>query len=217
MNEHLDDATQLSDATRLSDNTNMSEPDATRISTAPHDGMQTVHPEGNTPAWASASSPSSSKPMVRPSLPQRPGTSGAKAANAAKDVKAAKTPGSPATGHGPNTAKTKETAEPAKTAAPVTAPAGHQAHATKTTNTATQGTGAAKPDRSGTSRLSSIDSGLLPEPTDEIRDFSDPFNALVRNISKVVGGKSMPIKECVSALLVGGHVLLEDNPGTGKT
>ncbi|OZG60810.1 MULTISPECIES: MoxR family ATPase [Bifidobacterium] len=217
MNEHLDDATQLSDATRLSDNTNMSEPDATRISTAPHDGVQTVHPEGNTPAWASASSSSPSKPMVRPSLPQRPGTSGAKATNAAKDVKAAKTPGSPATGHGPNTAKTVKTTGPAKTAAPVTVSTGSQAHAAKTANAATRGSGAAKPDRSGTSRPSPIDSGLLPEPTDEIRDFRDSFNALVGNISKVVVGKTMPIKECVTALLVGGHVLLEDNPGTGKT
>ena len=155
--------------------------------------------------------------MVRPSLPQRPGTSGAKAANAVKDVKANKTPGSPTTGHGTNTAKTVKTTETAKTAAPVKASAGHQAHATKTTNTATRGTGAAKPDQSGTSRPSSIDSGLLPEPTDDIRDFRDSFNALVGNISKVVVGKTMPIKECVTALLVGGHVLLEDNPGTGKT
>ena len=30
-------------------------------------------------------------------------------------------------------------------------------------------------------------------------------------------GKAHPIRLCLTALLVGGHVLLEDNPGTGKT
>ena len=37
------------------------------------------------------------------------------------------------------------------------------------------------------------------------------------NVSKVIKGKSREIKLVASALLAGGHVLLEDVPGTGKT
>ena len=44
-----------------------------------------------------------------------------------------------------------------------------------------------------------------------------PDNALVENVSKVVVGKDGPIRQCITAMVVGGHVLLEDNPGTGKT
>ena len=63
----------------------------------------------------------------------------------------------------------------------------------------------------------SLNSGLLPQPTAQVRDFQQSFNALVENVSKVVIGKTIPIKQCVTALMVGGHILLEDNPGTGKT
>ncbi|NMM98822.1 AAA family ATPase [Bifidobacterium olomucense] len=64
---------------------------------------------------------------------------------------------------------------------------------------------------------SNINSGLLPQPTAEVQEFQRSFTALVENISQVVIGKAAPIKQCVTALMVGGHVLLEDNPGTGKT
>jgi len=37
------------------------------------------------------------------------------------------------------------------------------------------------------------------------------------NISKVIIGKAIEINLILSALLSGGHVLIEDNPGTGKT
>lgn len=40
---------------------------------------------------------------------------------------------------------------------------------------------------------------------------------LVTNISKVIRGKDSEIKLVCAALLAGGHVLLEDVPGTGKT
>ncbi|KFI93974.1 ATPase [Bifidobacterium saguini DSM 23967] len=59
--------------------------------------------------------------------------------------------------------------------------------------------------------------GLLTQPTAAIQAFQRSFNDLVNNISTVVIGKTIPIKQCVTALMVGGHVLLEDNPGTGKT
>lgn len=51
----------------------------------------------------------------------------------------------------------------------------------------------------------------------DIVEFHDKFNALVENVSKVVVGKDGPIRQCITAMVVGGHVLLEDNPGTGKT
>ncbi len=40
---------------------------------------------------------------------------------------------------------------------------------------------------------------------------------LVKNISTVINGKDSEIRLVVCALLAGGHVLLEDVPGTGKT
>ena len=40
---------------------------------------------------------------------------------------------------------------------------------------------------------------------------------LVDNISTVLMGKDQSIRQVVTALVAGGHVLLEDNPGTGKT
>lgn len=41
--------------------------------------------------------------------------------------------------------------------------------------------------------------------------------ALVENVSRVVLGKDGPIRTVVAALLAGGHVLIEDVPGVGKT
>ncbi|WP_289098223.1 MoxR family ATPase [uncultured Bifidobacterium sp.] len=52
---------------------------------------------------------------------------------------------------------------------------------------------------------------------DEITDFRRHFSAIVDNVSQAVVGKETPICQCVTALVAGGHVLLEDNPGTGKT
>ena len=43
------------------------------------------------------------------------------------------------------------------------------------------------------------------------------FGQIVDRIGEVVKGKSGEIGIVVQALLAGGHVLLEDNPGTGKT
>ena len=37
------------------------------------------------------------------------------------------------------------------------------------------------------------------------------------NISRVIIGKEEVIRQMIAALLAGGHVLLEDTPGTGKT
>ncbi len=40
---------------------------------------------------------------------------------------------------------------------------------------------------------------------------------LVDNIEKVIRGKRKQIEMVVTCLLAGGHILMEDNPGTGKT
>ncbi|MCL2204472.1 MAG: MoxR family ATPase [Defluviitaleaceae bacterium] len=43
------------------------------------------------------------------------------------------------------------------------------------------------------------------------------MEAIVRNVEKVILGKTLEIKLVLAAFLAGGHVLLEDVPGTGKT
>ena len=40
---------------------------------------------------------------------------------------------------------------------------------------------------------------------------------IIENIKKVIIGKDSEIELCVIALLCGGHVLIEDAPGLGKT
>lgn len=57
----------------------------------------------------------------------------------------------------------------------------------------------------------------MPKPDDDIAWFHDAFAKLVGNVSRVVVGKEREIRQCVAALVAGGHVLLEDDPGTGKT
>lgn len=49
---------------------------------------------------------------------------------------------------------------------------------------------------------------------DEVKTLADNISA---NISKVIIGKEQLIRLLITAVLAGGHVLLEDNPGTGKT
>ncbi|MCL2621178.1 MAG: MoxR family ATPase [Defluviitaleaceae bacterium] len=43
------------------------------------------------------------------------------------------------------------------------------------------------------------------------------INKVVQNVEQVIVGKTDEVKLVISALLAGGHVLLEDVPGTGKT
>lgn len=40
---------------------------------------------------------------------------------------------------------------------------------------------------------------------------------LINNIEKVIRGKRPQIKNVIICLIAGGHILMEDNPGTGKT
>lgn len=44
-----------------------------------------------------------------------------------------------------------------------------------------------------------------------------PIKQLIDNVETVIRGKHNEIKLVVTTLLAGGHILVEDNPGTGKT
>jgi MoxR-like ATPase len=47
--------------------------------------------------------------------------------------------------------------------------------------------------------------------------FAETFNRLVANVERAVIGKRETVQLAVTCLLTGGHLLLEDVPGTGKT
>lgn len=55
-------------------------------------------------------------------------------------------------------------------------------------------------------------SSMMSAPQADITEFHNQFAKLVDSVSQVV-----PIRQCATAMIVGGHILLEDNPGTGKT
>lgn len=57
----------------------------------------------------------------------------------------------------------------------------------------------------------------MPIADANLSQFTERFHAIVDNVERVVVGKREPIRQCVTALIAGGHMLLEDNPGTGKT
>jgi MoxR-like ATPase len=44
-----------------------------------------------------------------------------------------------------------------------------------------------------------------------------PLDALIAQVSEVILGKDVAIRQCVTCLLAGGHLLIEDLPGVGKT
>lgn len=193
MSENIDDATQLSDTTRLSDSTQLSDSthlsDATHLASAPH--------TGTTPSTESA--PQS---VALPNLPQRPSQAPSEKPSPTTD--AASIPaGDDSTVFKPRKGSTPAIPQQA------TAQSQPQSQPQRQSSKAAQAAASALP--------ASINSGLLPQPTAQVRDFQQSFNALVENVSKVVIGKTIPIKQCVTALMVGGHILLEDNPGTGKT
>lgn len=48
-------------------------------------------------------------------------------------------------------------------------------------------------------------------------ELNDKINALIHNVEKVIVGKRGTIELVVAAMLAGGHVLIEDVPGVGKT
>ena len=46
---------------------------------------------------------------------------------------------------------------------------------------------------------------------------TESLSDLVTQIEKVIRGKRQQIEMVVTCLIAGGHILMEDNPGTGKT
>ena len=55
---------------------------------------------------------------------------------------------------------------------------------------------------------------MMSAPQADITEFHNQFTKLVDSVSQVVVGKEQPIRQCATAMIVGGHILLEDNPGT---
>jgi MoxR-like ATPase len=53
--------------------------------------------------------------------------------------------------------------------------------------------------------------------TDEVRWYADTFDAVVHNVESAVLGKRQVVRLAMTCLVSGGHLLLEDLPGTGKT
>lgn len=51
----------------------------------------------------------------------------------------------------------------------------------------------------------------------DYNDFADRVERIVANVERAVSGKHAEISLAVTALLAGGHVLIEDVPGVGKT
>ena len=53
--------------------------------------------------------------------------------------------------------------------------------------------------------------------TDDVRWYSDTFERVVHNVESAVLGKRHVVRLALTCLVSGGHLLLEDLPGTGKT
>ncbi len=57
----------------------------------------------------------------------------------------------------------------------------------------------------------------LHSETHSTKNVQEKINALIQNMEQVIKGKREQIKQVVTCLLAKGHILMEDNPGTGKT
>jgi MoxR-like ATPase len=64
--------------------------------------------------------------------------------------------------------------------------------------------------------VESVDN-ILEDKSNEMNAFSSRLEILFNNVEEILKGKSKELKLVISALLSGGHILIEDNPGTGKT
>ena len=47
--------------------------------------------------------------------------------------------------------------------------------------------------------------------------FTQTIESLLLQLNTVLVGKKQQVQDCVTCLLAGGHLLLEDIPGVGKT
>ncbi|MDR2929538.1 MAG: MoxR family ATPase [Propionibacteriaceae bacterium] len=57
----------------------------------------------------------------------------------------------------------------------------------------------------------------MPITADQAHWFEENFQRMVDNVALAIRGKNSVIELALVTLLSGGHLLLEDNPGTGKT
>jgi len=48
-------------------------------------------------------------------------------------------------------------------------------------------------------------------------DIQDKLRSLLNQLNTVIVGKPDQIRDCVACLLAGGHLLIDDVPGVGKT
>ncbi len=58
---------------------------------------------------------------------------------------------------------------------------------------------------------------VVPGLRDELRDFRDDFRKLREQVSQVIVGQRAIVDGVLTAMIAGGHVLLEGVPGLGKT
>ena len=73
------------------------------------------------------------------------------------------------------------------------------------------------PDVQNEHVLSESAENILNDNSSEMNVFSSRIEKLFDNVEQVLKGKSNELKLITSVLLAGGHILIEDNPGTGKT
>src|SRR5512133_2596618 len=64
--------------------------------------------------------------------------------------------------------------------------------------------------------MNSIAAGTSRTPLEELRP-QEVYRALLANIERVMQGQQAGLRKLLAAFASGGHVLLEDFPGTGKT
>lgn len=60
----------------------------------------------------------------------------------------------------------------------------------------------------------SVHTGASP---DDIAFFHERYEQLANHIGSAILGKQQSIRHCLTAIIAAGHILLEDQPGTGKT
>src|ERR1700742_1017276 len=53
--------------------------------------------------------------------------------------------------------------------------------------------------------------------TTNTQDAAAAIQGLIDQVEKVIRGKKDKIELVITCMLAGGHILMEDNPGTGKT
>lgn len=88
--------------------------------------------------------------------------------------------------------------------------------AVKKTAVRATSTTAARAAATATPRGGRTSNGAAP-PDLSAAEFQLQFEEMVSNVGKIIRGKDDVIRKVVTAMLAGGHVLLEDVPGTGKT